>query len=400
MSSLVKPVIFISYAHADEPEKPTEGEVQWLSFVRRFLQPAVKDGIFDLWADRHMTGGAKWEREIEDKLRACDIFILLVSASSMASDYIIDKEIAIIRERQAQGESGHFYPLLLTPTPKAGLHKVRDLNLRPRDAKPFSGFSAHDRAQHMTEAANEIAEIAERIAKDKRAVQPITSAKPLQFIQITGLPETAYERLVGRDGELKRLDDAWSDRNTNILSLIAEGGAGKSALVNEWLKHMQAENYRGAEAVLGWSFYSQGSKERATAADEFLNWVIEKLGIKIETTSTTAKGDAIAEVLAWRRVLLVLDGGEPLQHGLGTQQGELKDPGLRALLRRFAAMPPAETHGLVVLTSRQAVKDLARWKDSAAPVLNVEQLSHEAGGSVFRGKGVLVYPIEFCAAAP
>jgi hypothetical protein len=198
---------------------------------------------------------------------------------------------------------------------------------------------------------------------------------------------------------LKRLDDAWSDRNTNILSLIAEGGAGKSALVNEWLKHMQAENYRGAEAVLGWSFYSQGSKERATAADEFLNWVIEKLGIKIETTSTTAKGDAIAEVLAWRRVLLVLDGCEPLQHGLGTQQGELKDPGLRALLRRFAAMPPAEAHGLVALTSRQAVKDLARWKDSAAPVLNVEQLSHEAGGSVLRDNGVWGTDTELRAAA-
>jgi hypothetical protein len=48
MSSLVKPVIFISYAHADEPEMPAEGEVQWLSFVRKFLQPAVKDGIVDL----------------------------------------------------------------------------------------------------------------------------------------------------------------------------------------------------------------------------------------------------------------------------------------------------------------------------------------------------------------
>jgi hypothetical protein len=37
-----KPVIFISYAHADEPEKPAEGEVKWLSFVCRYLQPAVK----------------------------------------------------------------------------------------------------------------------------------------------------------------------------------------------------------------------------------------------------------------------------------------------------------------------------------------------------------------------
>lgn len=145
------PVIFISYAHADEPEKPADGEFQWLSFVRRFLQPAVKGCIFDLWVDRHIVGGVDWELEIEQKLRACDIFILLVSANSTASDYIIDKELTVIRERQTRGDPVHFYPLLLTPTPKAGLEKVKDKNLRPRDAKPFSSYSVNDREQHMTE---------------------------------------------------------------------------------------------------------------------------------------------------------------------------------------------------------------------------------------------------------
>jgi TIR domain len=140
-----RPVIFISYAHADEPEKLGDGQVQWLSFVRTFLQPTVKDGIFDLWVDRQMAGGAKWEQEIEDKLRACDIFILLVSTNSMASNYIVDKEIAIIRERQAKGDDVHFYPLLLRPTPKVALDKVRDFNLRPRDAKPFLAYSVADR---------------------------------------------------------------------------------------------------------------------------------------------------------------------------------------------------------------------------------------------------------------
>jgi hypothetical protein len=117
-----KPVIFISYAHADEPEKPVDGEVKWLSFVQRYLQPAVKDGIFDVWVDRNIMGGADLNPEIERKLRGCDIFILLVSANSMASRYIVDTEIATIRERQANGEDVHFYPLLLTPTPDAGLN--------------------------------------------------------------------------------------------------------------------------------------------------------------------------------------------------------------------------------------------------------------------------------------
>ncbi len=164
-----KPLIVISYAHADEPEHPAEGEVKWLSFVTGYLRPAIKHGAVDLWIDRLMPGGADWEREIEQKLRACDIFVLLVSRHSLSSDYIVDKEIAIIRERQASGEDVHFYPLLLTPTPKAGLELVRDKNLRPRDARPFSMYLGHDRLQHMSDAADEIAEIAAELAARKSA---------------------------------------------------------------------------------------------------------------------------------------------------------------------------------------------------------------------------------------
>jgi hypothetical protein len=382
-----KPIIFISYAHKDEPERPEPG-FQWLIYVQSFLQPAVKGGIFELWVDRQMTGGAAWEKEIEDKLRACNIFILLVSRFSMASDFIIDKEIAIAREREAKGEEIHFYPLLLTSTPKAGLDKVKEANLRPRDARPFSGFSDHDRDQHMSDAADEIAVIAERFVARKAA--PTPAAVPAQpgYVHTTGLPETAYERLVGRDAQLQRLDEAWADPKSNILSLIAEGGAGKSALVNEWLKRMQADNYRGAASVLGWSFYSQGTKERATSADAFLDWAVEKLGAKPAANSAVAKGEAIAEAMMRWRALLVLDGVEPLQHGPDGQLGQLKDPGLRALLRRFAATPPAEPHGLIVLTSRLAVADIARRKDGAAPVVDVEKLSDEAGAALLRDNGV------------
>ena len=162
----------------------------------------------------------------------------------------------------------------------------------------------------------------------------------------------------------------------------------KFGLVNEWLTRLQAETYRGADCVLGWSFYSQGSKERATAADEFLDWALARLGAKLETTSAAAKGEAIAEALMTRRALIVLDGAEPLQHGPGPQAGELKDHGLRALLRRFAAAPPRADHSLIVLTSRLAVADLQRFKDGAAPVVDVEKLSDEAGAELLRDNDV------------
>ncbi|MGA7807005.1 MAG: ATP-binding protein [Bradyrhizobium sp.] len=212
--------------------------------------------------------------------------------------------------------------------------------------------------------------------------------EPLPFIDIAALPRTPFERLVGRKRELKRLDEAWTDCITNILSLIAEGGAGKTALLNQWLKVMQTDRYRKAEAVLGWSFYNQGTKERATSADPFLDWALARLRIEIESSSATAKADAIADALAQRRVLLVLDGVEPLQFGLERQQGELKDVGLRRFLRRFAAMPAARSRGLVVITSRLPIKDIAHWKDGAAPVLDLDALSDKAGSELLLDNGV------------
>src|SRR5208337_356111 len=174
-----KPLIFISYAHADEPEKPAEGETRWLSFVTGYLGPAVKQGAIQVWTDRLMLGGDDWNPEIESKLRVCDIFVLLVSPKSMGSDYIVDKEIAIIRERQANGENVQFYPLLLTPTPKSGLDTVRDKNLRPREGKPFSSFSLSDRQQQMSDAADEIVRIASEIAARKtRASLGLASMSP------------------------------------------------------------------------------------------------------------------------------------------------------------------------------------------------------------------------------
>jgi tetratricopeptide (TPR) repeat protein len=159
-------------------------------------------------------------------------------------------------------------------------------------------------------------------------------------------------------------------------------------LVNEWLTQLQTDGYRGADCVLAWSFYSQGSKERATAADEFLNWALAKLGVRFETTSAPGKGEGIAEALMNRRALLVLDGVEPLQHGPGAQTGQLKDQGLRALLRRLAAAAPRAGHSLIVLTSRLPVADIQRFRNGAAPVVDVERLSDEAGAELLRDNDV------------
>ena len=62
-------------------------------------------------------------------------------------------------------------------------------------------------------------------------------------------------------------------------------------------------------------------------------------------------------------------------------------------------MPPTAARGLVVLTSRLPVKDVARWKDGAAPVVDVDKLSEAAGAALLRDNGVWGTDRELRAAA-
>ena len=163
LTDAYKPIIFISYAREDGPE----GKAGWLPFVYSFLDPGIKDQAFIVWTDLLIRGGEDWDLKIERKLRDCDIFIVLVSRYSTSSDYILDKEVAIIRDRQSKMEDVHFYPILLTSTPKAGLKKVHDKNLRPRGLKPLRKFSTYRREEEMCEIANELEDIANDISRKR-----------------------------------------------------------------------------------------------------------------------------------------------------------------------------------------------------------------------------------------
>jgi hypothetical protein len=159
-----KPLIFISYAHADEPDEAVDGDVKWLTFVTSFLKAAAVQEVIQIWTDRMMLGGEAWDPEIEGKLTVCDIFLLLISVNSISSDFVIRKEIEVVRARQTKGENVHFYPLLLTPTPAIGLELVADKNWRPRNGRPLSSFLLNERREQMAEVADEIVSIARKMS--------------------------------------------------------------------------------------------------------------------------------------------------------------------------------------------------------------------------------------------
>ncbi|MCZ6654320.1 MAG: AAA family ATPase [Planctomycetota bacterium] len=214
---------------------------------------------------------------------------------------------------------------------------------------------------------------------------PPRSIGQAPIVALARLPSTGSD-LFGRDEQLAALDEAWEDGNTNVVTLVAFGGVGKTALVNEWLRRMRENGFRGARRVYGWSFYSQGtSEDRQASGEEFLAYALtEWFREKTMPKSPWDRGEKLAQLCRENRTLLVLDGLEPLQHPPGEQTGKLRDPGVQSLLRELAVDNP----GLCVVSTRIAVDDLKDFESTSAQRIDLEDLSAEAGGQLLTSLGV------------
>src|SRR6266699_2022937 len=204
-----------------------------------------------------------------------------------------------------------------------------------------------------------------------------------------GLPITT-KRLFGREDELETLTRAWNSERCRIVSIVAYGGTGKSALVNTWLSQMRDQDYLGARKVFAWSFYSQGTKENLVSADVFvsqaLTWLAPNEPI---SPNPWARGLALAHLIKKHRFLLVLDGLEPLQHPLSAPHvgGQITDDSIRALLEELSN---PDWKGLCVITTRVPLTDLHRFEDAnqkemgRVVQLALENLDYQAGAALLK----------------
>ena len=168
---------------------------------------------------------------------------------------------------------------------------------------------------------------------------------------------TVKGKFFGREQELQLLDDAWRSEQTNIVEFVASGGTGKTKLLRHWLDRSIADNAMGINAVIAWSFYSQGaSEDKQISSRLFFDHALTELGSQSTDFPTDeARGEHLAKLLRQHRCLLILDGLEPLQHASAVNRGELKDRALRQMLRTLAL----DNQGLCVITTRIAVHELS-----------------------------------------
>ena len=402
-----RPLIFISHSHRDREAK---------EFVDRHLGVLRSAGNIEVWHDGEITIGDDWYQKIETKLIDCAVAVLLVSTDFLSSDFCIKEEVSRLLERRKR-EGLMIAPILLRPCAWKIFPWLAALQMQPKNDMPLLGLEALQQEHELTEVVLAIHGYLEERAKlvasavqqakatgqlteirgdnntivqvdgDNVSINIIAGPKPdTQYaalaegaIDLTRLPTSGFD-VVGRDKELRFLNEAFDGTRLNVISLRAWGGVGKSTLVNKWCEYLAADNFRGVLRVFAWSFYSQGTSERVTSADAFIDEALRFFGEgEPAQGSPWARGERLAEFVGKEKALLILDGMEPLQD---EHQG-IKDPALARLVECLAE----KNAGLCVITTREPVKEFSDFPEATHEV-DLEQLSKQAGRALLRIKGL------------
>ena len=239
------------------------------------------------------------------------------------------------------------------------------------------------------------------VFKDKRELSRLAAEIPLIAAvdfraEISRISKYAPAELVGRDDQLQCLDDAWlkvrEDRSPRpqIISFIAPGGQGKTALVAKWVTRLAEQKWPDCDAAFAWSFYSGNTLAQfEVTSDLFLREALSFLGNAADKqfassqASISDKGQRLAQIVGQKRCVLILDGLEPLQFPpTASTPSALKDAGLIALLEGLAAY----NRGLCVITARYPLSELT--KSFANANVNLPPLSRDAGTHLLQTLGL------------
>lgn len=396
--------VFISYSHDSDQHK-----YRVLALSDRLCADGI-DCTIDQYETSPPEGWASWcDRKIEQAdfvLVVCtQIYVQRFKGNDTTEKGKGAKwEGAIITQElyNTQGRNKKFIPIIFTPEDKTRIPSIlggvtfyevytdegynslyRHLTSQPAILKPELGkvksMPPLERKQDVSSGYGEL----QGNSQEDKDIDFIHLGP--EKISLARLPSTSPE-LFGRDKELKILDEAWGNPKTNIISLIAWGGVGKTALINVWLNKMSDQRYRGAELVYGWSFYSQGASEnKQVSTDLFIASALEWFGDSDPNKGTPwEKGERLADLIKKKRTLLILDGLEPLQTPPGEKQGQIRDPTLKCLLRELSI----NNSGLCIITTRLDVDDLKDFVGKTVQNILLDQLSPEAGAQFLEHLGV------------
>ncbi|AEE54289.1 SUMF1/EgtB/PvdO family nonheme iron enzyme [Haliscomenobacter hydrossis] len=165
------PRIFIAYARQDLPQ---------LEQLRTQLRVLERREFCHIFYDGVIQAGEKWEPRIKEELHRADIYLLLVTAEFLDSNYVNDIELPTILQREREG-TARVLPVIL----RQCLWKYSELEVfqailyedRPIEEKKAYGHVAHVVATEV-----------ERLRADAKPLSSATNA-PAATVDIPSKPK-------------------------------------------------------------------------------------------------------------------------------------------------------------------------------------------------------------------
>lgn len=392
------PVVFISYSHDSDEHKQRVVS----------LSERLRDDGIETRLDEHVNGTPEkgWPLWMLDQLDDAD-FVLVICTETYYRRFRR-------KEEPGKGKGVRWEGALITQEiyddAERGLTKYvpvvfaeAELKFRPEPIRSASHYVLTSESNYQLlldylhgQAGVEARPVAAAKPRARKTGTPLTFDDPPPFkADISRIVKYAPAELIGREAELKRLDEAWDQavrgekNRPHIVTFVALGGEGKTSLVAKWAAALAAQDWPGCDAVFAWSFYSQGTREQvAGSSDVFLREALIFFGDEATAGSAkqaSEKARRLAQLVGQRRALLILDGVEPLQYPpLMPMNGQLRDQGLADLLKALATT----NRGLCVVTTRYSLPDLQAFWQTTAAEQKLWRLSHEAGVRLLKTLGV------------
>lgn len=210
------------------------------------------------------------------------------------------------------------------------------------------------------------------------------------LIDISRMPQPLAEnaKLVGRAGDILNLKTAFSNSSISIVAVIGPGGTGKSFLIREFLKELQDQEYDGVGRVYAWSFYDQGQHQAESSSTNFFRDALPFFGYpEVMPPAEQGRAELLSQLFRKKKNLLVLDGVETLQNPPDDDEGRFRDQAIGEFLRDVARHG-LKKGGLILLTSRQNIAELDRWKQGLYREIVLTPLAREEGPQLLRDIGV------------
>ncbi len=287
------PSVFISYSHQDEV---------WKDRLVKQLVVLQNQGLLQTWTDRDIGAGDEWFEEIRNAMNAARVAVVLISADSLTSKFILHTEVPHFLERRTR-EGMTVFPVLCKDCLWQEIPWLARLQARPRDGRALASFRGNKLDSELAKIAKEILEIV------RNGAPVIPGSRSAPFETGTSLP-TLHQLpappadFTGRTEDLAALKSALTAGGAGaIFGLRGLGGMGKTTLALKLAEEL-APLYPDAQLYLD----LKGVDPQPLSATQAMAYVVRSLHPEARLPEgETEMAGLYRSVLHGKHTLLLMD---------------------------------------------------------------------------------------------